>query len=297
MSGPFVVASTLTVPVAGVTREDRGYRQAAAGRSWTGWTRVPGGPAVSGGDDVRRAVVTGGGTGIGLAVTRRLVADGADVVVVGRRRDVLERAAAEVDAAAGRSAVTVETADLREPDEVEALAARLVGGGPVDVLVLNAGGSLEQEGDGVAATAGLWTETFRLNVLTTVLLGETLLPHLTRPGGRVVAMSSVAALRGIGSYGAAKAAVNSWVTGVAGTVAKDGVTVNAVAPGFVPDTEFWDGRLDEREWQSRVARIPAGRPGTVDEVAAAVAYLAAPDAGWTTGQVLAVHGGAVLARL
>jgi 3-oxoacyl-[acyl-carrier protein] reductase len=242
-------------------------------------------------------VVTGGGTGIGLAVTRRLVADGADVVVVGRRREVLERAAADVDAAAGRSAVTVETADLREVDDVEALTARLVAGGPVDVLVLNAGGMLERDGDGLGATARLWTDDFRLNVLTTVLLGEALLPHLTRPGGRVVAMSSVAAMRGAGSYGAAKAAVNSWVTGVAGRVAKDGITVNAVAPGLVPDTEFWEGRLDESERQARVARIPAGRPGTVDEVAAAVAYLTAPDAGWTTGQVLAVHGGAVLARL
>ena len=112
-----------------------------------------------------------------------------------------------------------------------------------------------------------------------------------------MALSSVAALRGAGAYGAAKAAINSWITGLAAELARDGIAVNAVAPGFVPDTEFWDGRLDEREWQSRVARIPAGRPGTVDEVAAAVAYLAAPDAGWTTGQVLAVHGGAVLARL
>ncbi|WP_203758436.1 SDR family NAD(P)-dependent oxidoreductase [Cellulomonas chitinilytica] len=246
---------------------------------------------------MRRAVVTGGGTGIGLAVTRRLVADGADVVVVGRRRDVLERAAAEVDAAAGRSAVTVETADLREPDEVAALAGRVVEGGPVDALVLNAGGMLEREGDGLAETARLWTDEFRLNVLTTVLLGEALLPHLTRPGGRVVAMSSVAALRGAGSYGAAKAAINSWVTGLAGSVARDGITVNAVAPGFVPDTEFWDGRLDDEQRRARVARIPAGRPGTVEEVAAAVAYLTGPDAGWTTGQVLAVHGGAVLARL
>ncbi len=246
---------------------------------------------------MRRAVVTGGGTGIGLAVTRRLVADGADVVVVGRRRDVLERAATEIDEVAGRQAVSVETADLREPDEVQALADRVVAGGPVDVLVLNAGGMLERDGGGLAETARLWTDQFRLNVLTTVLLGEALLPHLARPGGRVVAMSSVAAMRGAGSYGAAKAAISSWVTGTAGAVAADGITVNAVAPGLVPDTGFWEGRLDDDERRRRVARIPAGRPGTVEEIAAAVAYLAGPDAGWTTGQVLAVHGGAVLARL
>lgn len=143
----------------------------------------------------------------------------------------------------------------------------------------------------------MWIEEFRLNVLTTVLLGEALLPAMPRPGGRIVAMSSVAALRGAGSYGAAKAAINSWVTGTAAAVAADGIAVNAVAPGFVPDTEFWAGRLDDAEFQRRLARVPMGRPGTVEEIAAAVAYLASPDAGWTTGQVLGVHGGAVLARL
>ena len=80
-------------------------------------------------------------------------------------------------------------------------------------------------------------------------------------------------------------------------VAADGIAVNAVAPGFVPDTEFWAGRLDDAEYARRLARVPMGRPGTVEEIAAAVAYLASPDGGWTTGQVLGVHGGAVLARL
>ena len=80
-------------------------------------------------------------------------------------------------------------------------------------------------------------------------------------------------------------------------MAADGIAVNAVAPGFVPDTEFWAGRLDDAEYARRLARVPMGRPGSVEEIAAAVAYLASPDAGWTTGQVLGVHGGAVLARL
>ncbi|NKY41259.1 SDR family NAD(P)-dependent oxidoreductase, partial [Cellulomonas septica] len=153
---------------------------------------------------MRRAVVTGGGTGIGRAVARRLAADGDRVVLVGRREDVLREAATAIDAEAGRAVADVETADLREPDEVAALTVRLLDGGPVDVLVLNAGGMLEPDGDDLAATARLWVDDFRLNVLTTVLLGEALLPHLPRPGGRVVAVSSVAALRGAGSYGAAK---------------------------------------------------------------------------------------------
>lgn len=69
-----------------------------------------------------------------------------------------------------------------------------------------------------------------------------------------------------------------------------------VAPGFVPATEFWTDRLSAELHDSRVAQIPAGRPGTPEEVAAAVSYLAAPDAGWTTGQILQVNGGTLLGR-
>jgi NAD(P)-dependent dehydrogenase (short-subunit alcohol dehydrogenase family) len=74
------------------------------------------------------------------------------------------------------------------------------------------------------------------------------------------------------------------------------VTVNVVAPGFVPDTEFWTGRLSDELVANRLAQIPAGRPGTPEDVAAAVAYLTAPDAGWTTGQILQVNGGTLLGR-
>ncbi|MDM7854840.1 SDR family NAD(P)-dependent oxidoreductase [Cellulomonas alba] len=244
----------------------------------------------------QRALVTGGGTGIGRAIARRLALDGFDVTVVGRRRDRLEEAREAIDAETGRDAVSVETADLREPADVRALAERWTG--PLDALVLNAGGTREQPEDTLEQVAERWLEQFRLNVLTTVLTADAFLPHLSRPGGRVVAMSSVAALRGAGSYGAAKAAINSWATWLAREVAAEGITVNAVAPGFVPGTEFWaEQGLTDDDRRARLARIPAGRGGTPEEVAAAVAYLVGPDAGWTTGQVLGIHGGAVLARL
>jgi 3-oxoacyl-[acyl-carrier protein] reductase len=244
----------------------------------------------------RRALVTGGGTGIGRAIAARLAHDGLDVTIVGRRRERLDEAAAAIEAAAGRP-VAVEVADLRSPDAVQALADRW--DGPLDALVLNAGGGggpATGRADGLAAVAEAWLDDFRTNVLTAVLLTTALLPRLTRPGGRIVAMSSVAALRGAGGYGAAKAAVNAWVTGLARELAPDGITVNAVAPGFVPDTEFWAGITDD-DRRTRLARIPAGRAGTVDEIADAFAYFVSPGAAWTTGQVLAVHGGAVLARL
>ena len=112
----------------------------------------------------------------------------------------------------------------------------------------------------------------------------------------MIAMSSIAGLRGSGSYGAAKAAVNAWVWDASTRLAPEGVTVNAVAPGFVPDTEFWEQRLKDHPGleASRLRLVPMNRPGTPDEVAEAVAYLASDGGGWTTGQILQVNGGGML---
>ena len=244
----------------------------------------------------RRAVVTGGGTGIGRAVARRLAVDGCEVVIVGRRADVLDEAAAELNADLPRRPVSARAADLTDPARVGELAESLAAAGPVDVLVNNAGGIFSGGGEDLAAVAAAWEADVRGNVLPSVLLTTALLPVLARPGGRVVVMSSIAALLGSGTYGGAKAALQAWALGLATRVAADGITVNVVAPGFVPATEFWTGRLTDALVADRVGRIPAGRPGTPEEVAAAVAYLTAPDAGWTTGQILQVNGGTLLGR-
>ena len=248
----------------------------------------------------RRIVVTGGATGIGLAVARSFLDERPDLILVGRRRDRLDAAAAELDATGSGSTISTRSCDLRDPDAVQSLADDLSGGAPLDALVLNAGGTADAEPDtdGLAAVASEWRANFDLNVVTTVLLTEALLPHLARPGGRIVSMSSVAGLRGAGAYGAAKAAVNGWTWWMSGRLAADGITVNAVAPGFVPDTEFWTDRIAANPGlpADRTAGIPMQRPGTPTEVAEAVAYLASPDAGWTTGQILGINGGVVLGR-
>lgn len=237
----------------------------------------------------RRAVVSGGGTGIGRAIARRLAADRNGVVVLGRRNEVLQAAAKDINSEIGESRVTTATVDLTVPDDVRRCADEL---GPVDIIVNNVGGAMGSGED----TAASWEADFRGNVLTAVLLTEALLPRLPRPGGRIIAIGSIAGLRGAGAYGAAKAALHNWTLDLATKLAPEGITANVVAPGFVPDTEFWAGRLTDDLVASRLAQIPMGRPGSPEEVAAAVAYLATPDAGWTTGQILQVNGGAMLGR-
>lgn len=246
----------------------------------------------------RRIVITGGGTGIGKAVARRLIGEAPELALVGRRADPLAHAADELRAMNEQARVSTYCCDLTDPEQVGPLAEQLTAGGPIDVLVANAGGNYGLGASTLPEIAAAWRADFDGNVLSAVLLTEALKAHFTRPGGRIVAMSSIAALRGSGAYGAAKAAVNAWVLSLATELAGDGVTVNAVAPGFVPSTEFWEQRIAANPdiVADRTAPIPMNRPGTPTEVADAVGYLTGLNAGWTTGQILQVNGGTLLGR-
>ena len=238
----------------------------------------------------RHALVTGGGTGLGLAITRRLVADGMTVTIVGRRQAVLDDAAAELG-----PSVTTHAADVTDPESVAALAEAVPG--PLDVLVHNAGGNAPTTGDSLAALADDWVADYRLNVVSAVLVTEAFLPRLPRPGGRIVAVSSVAALRGAGSYGAAKGALNVWVTdlraGSPPTASPPTRSRPASSPRPASGTVGGRPRSSRAVW--RASRWAAR--GTPDEIAALVAHLASAEAGFTTGQVIGIHGGTVLARL
>ncbi|MFC0503610.1 SDR family NAD(P)-dependent oxidoreductase [Micromonospora costi] len=245
----------------------------------------------------RLAVVSGGGTGIGAAIAGAFASDGYDVVIVGRRADVLDAAAARVDVECGRAgAVRAVAADLTDPDQVDRVVAA-VDGRTVDVVVNNAGGYLGGDTDTLAGAAAYWRANLDANVLTAVLLTEALRPALRRPGGRVILVSSIAALRGgAGPYSAAKAALHGWAYDLAAQLGPEQITVNVVSPGYVADTEFFGDRMTPEGHAKRVAATLVGRAGVPADVAEAVRYLASPAAGYVTGQVLGVNGGSVLGR-
>lgn len=240
----------------------------------------------------RNVVVTGGGTGIGRAVASGFTEAGDSVTILGRRREVLHAAAAEMRR--GGSRVTPLVCDLADPDGVEAALTELPE--RIDVLV-NAAGSREVAvGGGPHEVLARWRGDFERNVLTAVLLTEAVRDRLTAEGGRVITVSSIAALRGGGSYGASKAALHAWNHSLAAQLGPQGITANVVAPGTVAGTEFFGARLNEAELTRRAGRTLIGRVGRPGDVAAAVLFLASPGAGYITGEILNCNGGELLGR-
>ena len=241
-------------------------------------------------------VVSGAGTGIGRATAQRLAAAGYGVMAVGRRRQPLDQLAAQLG-----PQVDAVAADMATGAGCAAVAGRLASARRRCAGVVAAAGGLAPGGPSAAGLDGVrrdWQASFESNVLTAVLLVEALREALERDAGRVVLLSSVAALRGSGGgpYGAMKTALHGWVYDLARELGPHGGTANVVAPGFVPDTEAWAGRLTAQSRRERAAQALVGREGSPGEIASLITWLLGPDGGWVTGQVLSPNGGVVLGR-
>ncbi|MEU5039700.1 SDR family NAD(P)-dependent oxidoreductase [Streptomyces griseorubiginosus] len=244
----------------------------------------------------RNVVISGGGTGIGLAAAQVFAAEGDRVLLLGRRAEVLEKS--------GVPGALTYAADLADVDAVRGVVGFVERElGAVDVLIHSAGGNGQLEpalegGDALDAVAHTWTVNFRLNLLTAALLTEGLKGRLASPGGRVLFVSSIAAYRGSGSgaYGAAKAGLHPYAHDLARELGPRGITVNVVAPGYVEDTEFFGAAIDPARRERLVGDTVTGRAGTPGDIAATLHWLASVGAGHVTSQVVQVNGGAERGR-
>ena len=240
-----------------------------------------------------RALVTGAGHGIGRAIAEALAAAGADVAVhYGSSAEGAEETAAAVTKLGRRA--TVVSGDVRDSGQVTAFvdsAVEFLGG--LDVLVTNAG-HLVARSPVAEMTDEHWHHVIDVNLTSTFLTCRAALPALVASGGRIVTMASLAAHNGGGpgavAYGTAKAGVVGFTKALAKEVGPQGVTVTAVAPGFIADTAFHNTFTPPEAQKNMVGGIPVGRGGTVEDVAAAVLYLASPAARFASGATLDLTG-------
>ena len=240
------------------------------------------------------AIVTGGSRGIGRAIVLRLAAQGADIAFMDRGSpEVAAQTRADVEAL-GRRAILV-AGDVTDPAACAAFVQAAIDAyGKVDILVNNAGITR----DDLVMRMGIdeWKAVLEVNLFGAFYCTKAVLrPMLKARAGRIINMSSVsgqAGQAGQANYSSSKAGLIGLTKAVAREVASRGITANAVAPGFIV-TELTQDLPEELQDQIRKA-TPLGHFGSVDDIANAVAFLASDEAGYITGQVLAVDGGLVM---
>ncbi len=240
--------------------------------------------------DGRIALVTGASQGIGRACALELARAGATVALAARNEGKLAEAVAEIEAAGGKAAAFA--LDVASEESIKNCAKAVVDRfGKVEILVNNAG--ITRDGLMLRMKRADWDDVMATNLTGAFLLTQTLLSAMLKNRwGRIINITSVVGRTGQAgqvNYAASKAGMIGMTRSMAREVASRGITVNAVAPGYIetPMTAV----LDEKQRAAMMAAIPLGRPGTDHDIAHAVAFLASEGAGYITGHVLDVNGG------
>lgn len=240
----------------------------------------------------KRALITGSSRGIGLAIARSLQSEGCRVALNGRSVDALSEARRILpDAIVCAGDVT----NAREAKDVVRRASEQLGG--LDLLICNVGsGRSVPPGE---ETVEEWHRVFAINLWSTVNSVAAARHHLAQANGAIICISSICGLETIPeapvTYSVAKAALNAYVQGMARPLGRDGIRINAIAPGNI----LFDGSSWSRQQAADPARVatmlksdvPAGRFGSVEEIADAVAFIASPKASFATGAVWVLDGG------
>jgi 3-oxoacyl-[acyl-carrier protein] reductase len=235
----------------------------------------------------RVALVTGASGGLGSAIARALYAQGAKVVLSGTRREALDTLAAEL-----KERAHVLPCNLADRAEVEALVPKAEEAmGKLDILVANAG--VTRDNLFVQLKDEDWDQVLAVNLTATFCLARAAVRGMMRRRfGRVIGISSVVGVTGNPgqtNYTASKAGMIGMMKSIAAEYAKRNVTANCIAPGFI--TSAMTDKLNDKQKEAILTRVPAGKLGTGADVAAAAVYLASDEAAYVTGQTIHVNGG------
>jgi NAD(P)-dependent dehydrogenase (short-subunit alcohol dehydrogenase family) len=240
----------------------------------------------------RHALVTGGGTGIGRGIARRLLREGAKVTLAARRLDLLEQTAAALRSEIPGARVQAIACDVTQEEQVKAAVSEAAGpDGALDIAVANAGSAVP--GPFLLLAADAWRFCCELNIVGTANTLRQAALAMRERGGSLIAISTAASAapeKSMAAYTATKAAVDMLVRCAALELGPFGIRVNAIQPGYVPH-ETLNAVFPEALARELIARTPLGYAGTPEDIGAMVAHLSRPESRWVTGQVIAVDGG------